>query len=58
MKETSLTPKQRDEKWKEIQTLAREVIELNKGHDIEFTTSQRKVDKWYKGWKGTMKPSF
>lgn len=55
---TGLTTKERKEKWEEIQKLARIIIEENGGHDIEFTTEERKLDKWYKGWQGTMKPSF
>lgn len=56
--QTGLTPKEREEKWKQIKELAGKVIEENGGHDIEFTTANRKIDKWYKGWQGTMKPSY
>lgn len=55
---SQLTQYEREEKWKQIQELAGKIIELNGGHDIELTTPQRRVDKWYKGWQGTMKPSY
>lgn len=54
----TISPEERAQKWKEIQELARQVLEENDNHDIRFTTEAIKEMEVYKGWQGTMKPSF